>query len=240
MRAKKPLPQVRNGQGDEAMCLKYYEEVLRQEAFNQLPFDDPIEFVNELLKTLHSEFDQIGIRQSSVKDPSEYAKTVGRGSITQSEYLDYLGKVGFNTESLSQGVAVEEMREKCLDGIKAKAEAFFRIFMGEKFDEVDGFVRIVSQEDIDKYIDNLSIYHFIKLVVANAASAEARLKALKGHGDNHAAKAKVFAWCDTNMTRFSSMDDAALDIAETFVPQKFRAVRGWMTEWKKLRSAGTP
>jgi hypothetical protein len=36
------------------------------------------------------------------------------------------------------------------------------------------------------------------------------------------------------------MDDAAFDIAGTFVDQKFRAVREWMTEWKKLRSAGTP
>jgi len=76
--------------------LKYYEEAPRQEAFNQLPFDDPIEFANELFKTLDSEFDQTGIRQSPVKDPT------------------YLGTLGFNIELLNQGVAVEEMREKSL------------------------------------------------------------------------------------------------------------------------------
>jgi hypothetical protein len=114
MSPKKPLPQVRNGQSDEAMCLKYYEEAPRQEAFNQLPFDDPIEFANELFKTLDSEFDQTGIRQSPVKDPTEYAKTICGGSITPNEYLDYLGTLGFNIELLNQGVAVEEMREKSL------------------------------------------------------------------------------------------------------------------------------
>jgi len=59
------------------------------------------------------------------------------------------------------------------------------------------------------------------------------------HRTNRVHKKAVFAWCDDNMYRFSSMDDAALDIAESFVPQKFRAVRKWMTEWKKLRSTGT-
>ena len=59
------------------------------------------------------------------------------------------------------------------------------------------------------------------------------------HVGNRADKEKVFAWCDENMNRFDSMDAAAFDIAETFVPQKFRAVRRWMTDWKRLRSAGT-
>ncbi len=60
------------------------------------------------------------------------------------------------------------------------------------------------------------------------------------HKKSREAKTKVFSWCDENMASFKSMDDAALDIAETFVPQKFRTIREWMTEWKKLRSASTP
>lgn len=60
------------------------------------------------------------------------------------------------------------------------------------------------------------------------------------HVKSRTNKDKVFVWCDENMMRFSSMDDAAADIAETFVPEKFRTVREWMTNWKKLRSAGTP
>jgi hypothetical protein len=73
-----------------------------------------------------------------------------------------------------------------------------------------------------------------------ARSALAKAAAQAKHTGNRADKAKVFVWCDQNMNRFSSMDDAASDIAETFMPQKFRAVRDWMTEWRKLRSTGTP
>lgn len=71
-------------------------------------------------------------------------------------------------------------------------------------------------------------------------SDESRKAAAVRHAGSRMAKQKVFTWCDENMHRFTSMDDAAGDIAETFVPQKFRAVREWMTEWKKLRSAGRP
>ena len=71
-----------------------------------------------------------------------------------------------------------------------------------------------------------------------ARTALAKAAAQAKHTGNRADKATVFVWCDKNMKRFSSMDDAASDIAETFIPQKFRAVRDWMTEWKKLRSAG--
>lgn len=75
------------------------------------------------------------------------------------------------------------------------------------------------------------------LGVKDGKSIAPRKGAAKRHTLNRDSKQKVFAWCDENMERFRSMDDAAFDIAETFVPQKFRAVREWMTEWKKLRSA---
>lgn len=78
-------------------------------------------------------------------------------------------------------------------------------------------------------------------VTENDASTRfALMGANKRHELGRADKRRVFSWCDENMDRFKSMDDAAADIAETFVPQKFRAVRGWMTEWRKLRSTGTP
>lgn len=57
------------------------------------------------------------------------------------------------------------------------------------------------------------------------------------HKENREFKLKVFEWCDCNISRFTSMDDAAQDIAETFVPYKFRTVREWIGEWKKNQSA---
>lgn len=73
--------------------------------------------------------------------------------------------------------------------------------------------------------------------LAMARSELARNAAFTSHTANRAAKKQVFDWCNENMSRFKSMDDAAMDIAETFVKQKFRTVRDWMTEWKKLRPA---
>jgi hypothetical protein len=64
--------------------------------------------------------------------------------------------------------------------------------------------------------------------------------ALKRHVENHAMKADVFEWLDTNFVLGQkSMDDVAMSLAGKLVPAKFRAVRSWLTEWKKLRSACT-
>lgn len=59
------------------------------------------------------------------------------------------------------------------------------------------------------------------------------------HRENHQTKDFVFAWLDSNMEKYKSMDDAAHYISEKMVPMKFRTVRQWLTEWKKLRSAST-
>lgn len=65
------------------------------------------------------------------------------------------------------------------------------------------------------------------------AGAQAR------HAENRAMKREVFLWCDENMIHASSMDTAASKVAGTIVPAAWRTVRDWMTEWKRLRSAGT-
>jgi hypothetical protein len=71
-------------------------------------------------------------------------------------------------------------------------------------------------------------------------SESARKKAIKRHQPNAENREKVFDWCEQNMDQFATMDAAAFDIAETFVPNKFRTVHGWIGEWKKERSAGKP
>ncbi|WP_208507920.1 hypothetical protein [Variovorax paradoxus] len=76
--------------------------------------------------------------------------------------------------------------------------------------------------------------------IASAKSALARRAASARHAENRALKAVVFAWCDDNLSAFRSMDSAAGHVAGVVVPVAWRTVRDWMTEWKKLRSAGTP
>ena len=89
-------------------------------------------------------------------------------------------------------------------------------------------------------LDINSLWSFMGIVAVNYKSIDASRKAHMKNAKNHADKQKVFAWCDENMTDFRSMDSAAYEIADSKFSQKFRTVRDWMTEWKKLRSAGTP
>jgi hypothetical protein len=111
-------------------------------------------------------------------------------------------------------------------------------------------MRCFRAQDVDRGWALLSAANFLMgralssftddQIVKKDVIDEAKRRAHLRHSENHAAKVKVFNWCDENMSYFDSMDDAAVDIAGTFIPQKFRTVRAWMTEWKKLRAASRP
>lgn len=73
----------------------------------------------------------------------------------------------------------------------------------------------------------------------DARSALAKTAASARHAENRAMKQQVFEWCDSYMAQAPSMDAAASRVAGVVVPVAWRTVRDWMTEWKKLRSAGT-
>lgn len=61
------------------------------------------------------------------------------------------------------------------------------------------------------------------------------------HAETRAMKADVFQWLDANkMPDHRSMDSVAEAIAGKIVPIKFRTAHDWVSEWKKLRSAGKP
>ena len=95
-------------------------------------------------------------------------------------------------------------------------------------------------EAISKSLNHRSIGYFMELILKNHESAKQVARALKRHTENHAMKADVFAWLDSNMVNFKSMDSAAESISKTVAPIAFRTARDWIGEWKKLRSAGTP
>lgn len=73
----------------------------------------------------------------------------------------------------------------------------------------------------------------------SARTTLARTAASARHSENRAMKQQVFEWCDSNMAQAPSMDTAASRVAGVVVPVAWRTVRDWMTEWRKLRSAGT-
>ena len=72
------------------------------------------------------------------------------------------------------------------------------------------------------------------------AQEEKRKAATARHAENHAMKADVIAWYSENMTSFKSIEGAAEAIAGKIVPAKFRTVRDWIAEWKKMQSARKP
>lgn len=74
---------------------------------------------------------------------------------------------------------------------------------------------------------------------AVARTVFAKKAATARHAENRAMKQQVFEWCDAYMAQAPSMDTAASRVAGVVVPVAWRTVRDWMTEWKKLRSAGT-
>ena len=59
------------------------------------------------------------------------------------------------------------------------------------------------------------------------------------HAENRAMKEQVMQWLDDHRDKFPSMDATATAISKDVVPVQFRTARAWVSEWKKLRSAGT-
>lgn len=68
----------------------------------------------------------------------------------------------------------------------------------------------------------------------------ARLGAQARHSENRAIKSEVMAWLDANKTLALNGEETASEIAGKIAPIKWRTAREYITEWKKLRSAGKP
>lgn len=147
------------------------------------------------------------------------------------EFLDFLAKRGADSAQIKEAV-LSSFQETALRTriAKEKAKEFFRLFQTEWH---------VLDTHVKELIDDTSIYYLIEIAISDARSTRARMNAIKSHRENHSMKADVFKWLDENMSNFKSMDSAAEAIAGKIVVTKFRAVRKWVGEWKKLRAAST-
>ena len=103
----------------------------------------------------------------------------------------------------------------------------------------ESWVQCINQH-IRTSIDMEAMMEVIRLYSKSAVKSTARRNALKGHAENHALRDAVYSWADENMKQGKSLDGAASEIAGKVVPLKWRTVREHLTEWKKIRSAGTP
>jgi hypothetical protein len=164
--------------------------------------------------------------------PSEFFALNGNKKINFDDYQRELEKHGFDVQYL------HTLTKKSIDGYAkhrknnaSKAKIFFDLIQTEF---------LLTQEQIHEYVDEFSIYEILELAINHIAITKARLAAHKSHKEDAASKKDVFDWLDKNFNKSKSMDDFALELAGRLVPHKFRAVRNWITERKKLRSASKP
>ena len=155
-------------------------------------------------------------------------------------------------DSIPSDAEIESWNQQQKHRMRAKA-VFDEMMYGlpdlpASFDDED---MLAGQKEFDAHIKKLndlissnldtdSIWEFVHLSGKLRTSIAAISKANKRHKENHAMKADAFKWLDGNFDNCTSMDSAAEMMAGKLVPATFRTVRGWVTEWRKLRSAGTP
>ena len=162
------------------------------------------------------------------------------------------GRVTLETESdMELFEAMQRLAQRLRDTEKKRATVVFNAFMdGSEFVDIDDDPvsewHAVNEwkENLDRAIetslDHKSMPHFVALVAEHHYKAQQAARAHSAHAENRAMKQEVFAWLDTNMPNFKSMDSAAEAIAGKVAPVKFRTARDWVGEWKKIRSTGTP
>jgi len=159
---------------------------------------------------------------------------------------------GFTLESaeeVAEFKKLTDLAEKLRDKQRKRAERVFAAFI-EGNEEVDindpsDSASNAAYAWTDKMngtilsdLDHRSIGDFVTLILESHVKASQAAKAHKRHAENRAMKAEVFAWLDSNMAFFKSMDAAAQAITGQ-QPIQFRTARDWVGDWKKVRSAGT-
>ena len=148
-------------------------------------------------------------------------------------------------EPMDHAVVIWKMAndEKYRDGVMKLAT------LGKKFHFKDAKALLAACESLDpsdiyQMVEDMrpSSYVIAELVILAKKSEKttaARASAMVRHRENHSMKDEVVQWLDTNMPNFNSMDAAAEAITQQ-QPITFRTARGWVGEWKKLRSASKP
>lgn len=192
-----------------------------------LPFGSELA---SLMDAVHEVANLNGLQTHYPSDPGNLNETRSYEAVYQN-YLSELEKLGFDVPTLlaKANDSYRRFRKSKLNR-EAKAAKFFELMKSEW---------IISDDDVRKYIDGDSIYELIELILTHADTTRARMKAIKRHHENRSMKADVFAWLDSNMANFKSMDAAAQAIIKQ-QPIAFRTARDWVGDWKKLRSASTP
>ncbi len=80
----------------------------------------------------------------------------------------------------------------------------------------------------------------VATMAKDSLQAVAKRGAEARHEENRSIKESVMRWLDENKDLTLHGDNTASEIAGKVAPIKWRTARDYITEWKKLRSAGKP
>ncbi len=182
----------------------------------------------------------------------QFAKQQARAKLVFDELTNGLGSIKENFLRRSRMTPLERFTYDTLQSERAKELIEAMIDGDSPSGDSDSLEDVAKLNQlISENLDADSIWAFAYLahsvlkgalfsdLDAHDTNLQAREYALKRHAENHAMKADVFNWLDTNMASFKSMDRAAEAVTKQ-QPIAFRTARDWVGEWKKLRSASTP
>ena len=155
-----------------------------------------------------------------------------------------------SAEEVAEFREMQDLAKRLRDKQRNRAEMVFNAFLAGKepvdVDDRNDSASIAVNEwtkemnrAIEQNLDHRSIFDFVELIAKDHVKALQVANAHKRHSENHAMKADIFVWLDANMPNFRSMDAAAQAVTKQ-QPIAFRTARGWVGEWKKVRSTGTP
>lgn len=128
---------------------------------------------------------------------------------------------------------------------KTAAEDLWFSFLSPPIDDdgempEGGYDQWINQVNsiIKEKIDFHAMIEIFRLAGESALRRQASEKATKRHSENHALRDEIYAWLDSNLGVWTSLNDAAMKMAMKVVPLKYEAVRRHCTEWNRLRKEG--
>lgn len=166
--------------------------------------------------------------------PKQFAELYGSDRFSQDEYLAFLEEQGFDVNRVRADVlaSMERTKQSQLKS-KEKAEAFFRLFKEQWH---------LLNADVKKYLDEDSIYFFLDLVVADAASTKARLLAVRRHAadpkqvEKERVKECWQLW-RRDPSRYAGKAAFARDMLSKFESlESQRVIERWCKEWESVPS----
>jgi hypothetical protein len=157
----------------------------------------------------------------------DVARELGRDQIDDQEFIEALRNFGCDIQRFEADA--EEWR-------KCRAQARWLLDQLIDAKHVRSMVGFEIDTLIRETLNASNIYAFIELVAADTKAATVAVAASRRHAQNHAMRDIVHEWCNANMARYRSMDNAAEAVAGKVVHVAHTTARAWIKSWPGLQA----